>query len=280
MQGRWFALILVLCPLLSLACAGGDRKRCKESVSELIRYRSEAIGNAFGDTLGVLAHEIEIKFVRTDEPQHKAFSGRIAYDESQQSLIVPRRHLSAKMPRPLRWALSYWPYYKNSTYRAAFPIIEAIDNALWGAYLQEAAKSRDLTWPHDECRSAVLRERLPCEMIVEGVEAHLTKLNTGIFNANRLDRIWPEDFSAFERRVWRRQDQAYLEVKEYGGILLLRPLIDEFGVPNVLAYVARNPFRIEADNLHLSARRYQERAREALRIQLPADVTSFTATTH
>ena len=53
-------------------------------------------------------------------------------------------------------------------------------------------------------------------------------------------------------------------MQRFGGIMLLRPLIAEFGVPRVLAYVAGHPMEIEEDSVHSSSLRYQERAREAL----------------
>ena len=46
-----------------------------------------------------------------------------------------------------------------------------------------------------------------------------------------------------------------------------RLVIEEFGVPRTLAYLAQTPFRIEENNLRVSAQRYQDRAREALRIE-------------
>jgi len=76
--------------------------------------------------------------------------------------------------------------------------------------------------------------------------------------------IWPEDFAGFLRRVWQREDPEYIDVQRYGGILLVEPLINEFGVPRALTYLARTPFRIEDNNVHSSALRYQERAREFL----------------
>ena len=73
-------------------------------------------------------------------------------------------------------------------------------------------------------------------------------------------------------------------MQRYGGLLLVRPLIGEFGVPRTLAYLAQTPFRIEDNNVRASAQRYQDRARDALRIEsadrvarAPADSpSSFT----
>ena len=56
----------------------------------------------------------------------------------------------------------------------------------------------------------------------------------------------------------------------FNHCLLVGPLIREFGVPRVFAYVARTPFRIENDNVRVSALRYQERARSARFLTLRA----------
>jgi hypothetical protein len=45
---------------------------------------------------------------------------------------------------------------------------------------------------------------------------------------------------------------------------LLEPLVREFGAPRVFAYAARTPFRIENNNVRLSALRYQDGARAAI----------------
>ena len=109
--------------------------------------------------------------------------------------------------------------------------------------------------------------RLPCEMLMNGVTEHVTSLRSPLFNSNRIDLIWPEDFSTFRRKVW-RTDEEYHDVQHYGGILLLKPLVAEFGVPRAFAYVAQTPFRIEGNNLRLSALRYQDRAREILTLRV------------
>jgi hypothetical protein len=264
MWQRWIALAGTLVPLIGMACESGDRARCKQQLGTLVSYRTEAIEGAFGDVSGAMPAALEIKFVSAKDPEYALYSGRVAYDHERGALIIPRRFLAAKTPNPLRAAVYYWPFYQNREYRETFPVIEALDNALWGAYLQEAAHARGLTWPHRECSSIEVGERLPCEMLVEGIAEHLTELHSPIFNSNRLDRIWPEDFADFRKRVW-RTDQEYLEVQRYGGILLVRPLVDEFGVPRTLVYIAQTPFHVEDDNLRASAMRYQEEARNALR---------------
>src|SRR5262249_52888437 len=157
-------------------------------------------------------------------------------------LIFPRVLLGSKTPNPLRWATYYWPYYQNEQYRQTYPVIEAVDNVLWSAYLQEAAKAHGLQWPHKDCESIDVTKRLPCEMVVKGIAEYVKARNMPIFNSNRIDMIWPEDFSGFRKRVWRKEDPEYLDVQRYGGILLIRPLITEFGVPRALAYIAQTPF--------------------------------------
>ena len=43
--------------------------------------------------------------------------------------------------------------------------------------------------------------------------------------------------------------------------MLVKPLIDEFGVPHALYYIAQTPFVLEDNNLKASAVNYQTRAR-------------------
>ncbi|HMN45368.1 MAG TPA: hypothetical protein PKE27_12370 [Povalibacter sp.] len=264
MRRPWIVLFgLLLCPFVAGACESNDRHRCRQLIGQLIAYRSEAIEYAFGSVFDVLPDNVEIKFVSSSDPQYAKFSGRVAYDQAARMMIVPRRYLDAQTPNPLRWAAAYWPYYRNPQYQAAFPLIAAIDSALWGAVLQETAHGRGLSWPHAECSSVDLSKRLPCEMLIAGVGALLTDNRVEMFNANRIDRIWPDDFSSFQQRAW-RTDREYVDVQRFGGVLLLRPLFSEFGVPSALAYVAQTPFRIEDGNMRVSALRYQERAREVL----------------
>lgn len=255
------ACITLLFPLLSFACESVNREQCKQRFAALVKYRTEAITTAFGDLLGTLPPNLEVRFLGTKELAET--DGKETYDQEHRTLVFPRRLLSAKLPNPLRAAAYYWPFYENEQYRTAFPVVETIDQLIWTAYLQEAAKERGLEWPHKDCKSHDVSKRLPCEMLVEGINEHLKEVRTPIFNANRLDMIWPEDFANFRRTLWRR-DQEYLDVQRYGGILLIGPLIDQFGVPRALAYVAQTPFHIEDNNLRLSAQRYQERAREVL----------------
>lgn len=258
----WILSAGIVLPALALACDSGDRQLCKKQFRELVAYRAEAIDAAFGNPLGALPQQLDIKFVTAKDSEHVQFAGREGYDRLRRRLIFPRRALGANTPNPLRWAAYYWPYYRDE-HRLEFPVIEIIDNVLWDAFLQEAAATNGLPWPHEECGAVDVARRLPCEMLVAGIAEHVKAVRGPLFNSNRLDRIWPEDFAAFHKRMW-RTDTQYQEVQRYGGILLMRPLIDEFGVRRALTYAARTPFRVEQNNVRLSALHYQERARKAL----------------
>jgi hypothetical protein len=266
---RWIALAALLFPLVGLACEGTDRRECKKQFRELVSYRAQAIDTAFGDLFGALPTEIQIKFVTTKDPEYILFGGREGYDLKKRTMIFPRRVLGSKTPNPLRWAAYYWPFYQNEQYRLQFPVVEVIDNVLWNAFLQEAAAARGGQWPPKECSAVDVGRRLPCEMLVKGIAENVKALRGPLFNENRVDQIWPEDFAVFRKRVW-RTDQEYQDVQRYGGIMLIKPLIDEFGVPRTLAYVAQTPFRVdENNNLREAALQYQERARESLSIAMP-----------
>src|SRR5678815_1382147 len=273
---RWTALAALLFPLLGLACEGTDRRECKKQFRELVSYRAQAIDTAFGDLFGAVPAEIQIKFVTAKDPEYLLFGGREGYDLKRRTMIFPRRVLGAKTPNPLRWAAYYWPFYQNEQYRLQFPVVEVIDNVLWNAFLQEAATARGGQWPHKECSAVDVGRRLPCEMLVKGIAENVKALRGPLFNANRVDQIWPEDFATLRKRVW-RTDQEYLDVQRYGGIMLIKPLIEEFGVPRTLAYVAQTPFRVEGSNLREAAIQYQERARETLSVgatQIPPTVAA------
>ena len=249
---RWILLVGLLFPLLGLACEGTDRRECKKQFRELVSYRAQAIDTAFGDLFGALPAEIQIKFVTAKDPEYVLFGGREGYDLKRRTLIFPQRVLGAKTPNPLRWAAYYWPFYQNEQYRLQFPVVEVIDNVLWNAFLQEAATARGGQWPHKECGAVDVGRRLPCEMLVKGIAENVKALRGPLFNVNRVDQIWPDDFAVFRKRVW-RTDQEYLDVQRYGGIMLIKPLIEEFGVPRTLAYVEQRPFRDEEHNLREAA---------------------------
>lgn len=252
----------LLSPLLGLACESSSLRTCEKELAQLISYRTQAIERAFG-SLGALPDSIGVKYVSQKDAEYQRFSGRLAYDPSQQSIVVPRRYLTSKTPNPLRMAGNYWPFYQDHLYLKEFPVIGAVDNAIWSAFLQEAAQAHGIAWPHEGCRSVEVGKRLPCEMVLEGIVEFITTTRSALFNENRLDRIWPDDFSSFQRRVW-RDDTEYRDVQRYGGIMLVRPLIGQFGVPRALAYFAQTPFLVQEGSLREAALRYQQQAREAL----------------
>lgn len=268
----WIALILALIPALGWACEQG-RRVCEKHLIELIAHRTAAIDYAFGNVSAGLPAQIDVKIIGMDDPDYRSLGGLLAYDPIQHQFLLPRRMLHWKTPNPLRWAGNYWPYYQSAAMQKEFPVIEAIDNALWSAYLQESARVKGLTWPHQDCNSVQVGTRLPCEMLRAGIVEHLKEDHLRIFNSNRMDRIWPDDFLAFQKRVW-RDDLEYAEVQRYGGIALVRPLVGEFGVPRVLAYIAQTPFRVEDGNMRASGVRYQVQARQALTTAKSAATTA------
>jgi hypothetical protein len=256
-----FVWLALFASTVAIACEHTNRLRCRTVVGELVSYRAEAIERAFGDLLGVMPDTISVKFVGPGDDEYQRFARRVAYDSESSTLVIPRQFLNARMPSPIHMSAYYWPFYENSLYREMFPLIHAVDNALWGAFLQEAARQRGLTWPHANCQSGDISEHLACEMLLGGVSEQLTTVRRPLFNTNRMDRYWPQDFAAFRAKVWRREDAQYQEVQRYGGLMLVKPLVDEFGVPLALYYIAQTPFGIEDDDLRASALRYQERAR-------------------
>lgn len=130
-----------LFPIVRLACDSTDRRVCQEQIVALVSYRTEAIGNAFGDLSALLPAHVQIRFVAAKDPEYAQLTGGVAYDSERHTLLLERAVLGATLPNPLRWAASYWPIYQVAQYRQMFPVVETIDNALWSAYLQEAAKS-------------------------------------------------------------------------------------------------------------------------------------------
>ena len=171
-------------------------------------YRSEAIENAFGDLSAALPNQVRVEFVRSKDPDHPLPSGTIAYDPEERVLFMSRKVLDAKLPNPLRWAASYWPFYEQQQARETFPVVEAIDDALWNAFLQAAATARGVGGGAVDCRSPYVEKRLPCEMVTSAI-AHIVKTRRlPLFNENRIDRLWPEDFAGFVERNWRRESQS------------------------------------------------------------------------
>jgi hypothetical protein len=254
----------LLLPLVSYGCPFGDVDRCKERLQSLIIYRAKAMESEFGDVFGEIPQDIKIEFVSSREADSAAYQTTQGYDAQRHTFILPLRLLAAKTPNPLAWAVYYWPFYQSRERREAYPVIETVDNLLWTAYLKEAAGRRGLKWPHEGCDSDDLAASLPCEMLMEGIEDYVKQPHEEIFNENRLDLMWPEDFAGFRKGLWHRTDSKYRNVKHFGGILLVKPLIEEFGLARALTYMAQTPFRIEDNNLRLSAQRYQERARKEI----------------
>jgi hypothetical protein len=271
---------LVLLTALFLSTAGlaceYTLSMCQRQVTELIAHRTKAIEYAFGE-LHALPEKIDVKFVSPRDPEYTQVNGRLMYELDEHRIIVPRRFISSKLPNPLRWAAHYWPFYQDGLYIDEYPIIGAIDNAIWSAYMEEAAHRAGTVWPHEGCVSAEIGLRLPCEMLLQGIAEMLTTPRQPLFNENRLDRIWPEDFKTFQARV-QRSDKEYRDVQRYGGILLVRPIVGEFGVPRALAYIARTPFRVEGDSMRVAALEYQERARVALSSDI--DRVAASSVTH
>lgn len=254
---------VVLLPLTSGACEKEIRS-CQRDISTLITYRAEAIAAAFGEFYGSSGQSLQIKFPRLKDPEQKQLAGGISYDPAERTLWISRTVVGMAIPNPLRSALYYWPFYQREQLRRDFPVVEVIDNALWGAFLRNAANAQGLPWPHAACNSVVVRERLPCEMLTSGIARFVKVLREPVFNENRLDLIWPENLAEFDQNVSGYGDREYVQVQRFGGLMLVRPLIKEFGVLAAFDYVARTPFVVEDDNVRTSALRYQERARQAL----------------
>jgi hypothetical protein len=245
-----------------MACGVDDARLCKKRFEELIAYRASAIHGAFGDPF-TLPDKIAVEFFYADDPKYGHLHHQIAYDPERRAILVSRFLMRSHVPNPLRSAQYYWPFYENTAARTAYRVIPLIDNALWTAFLQEAAKARGLRWPHAACSSTNVSQRLPCEMVTAGIVEHLTTLRLPIFNENRIDVIWPDDFGRFSSAVW-QQDDEYQDVKRYGGILLMRPLIAQFGLLQTMACAAQTPFEVHEPSLRTAALRYQREARQAL----------------
>jgi hypothetical protein len=253
------ACLGMLFPLLGVACG----LKCERDFARLVRYRTEAITTAFGDLYALLPNDIAIKFITERDPEYARFWEGKAFDPQQRTLLFPQEFILMRMPEYLPGAVEYWPYYQDAYVRKRYPVIEAIDNVLWGIYLQQEAQVRGLSWPPADCFAVDIPKRLACKMLTGGIAESVKSRPMPLFNGNRLDRILPSDFTGFRRRVL-RTDREYHDVQRYGGILLVGPLITEFGVRRMLSYFAQTPFRIEDDDLQGSVLRYQERARRAL----------------
>lgn len=230
-------------------------------LKDLVRARSRAIEAAFPGFLAISDFKLVIAPV-TACPQRVTYL--TCYDAVQNTLTFTREVLSAADSRLLDAAEDYWVFYEHAVLRDEFPIIGIIDHALWNAFMSEIAERYEITWPHADCGSIQLSKRLGCEMLVSGIESNLRFRHSRIYNANRLDRLWPDDLSSLEQSARPSRNREYAQVRDLGGTELLQPLIKEFGAARVFAYVAQTPFSIEENNVRVSALRYQELARSAL----------------
>ncbi len=83
------ACIALLFPALGLTCESVNREQCKQRFEALVNYRTEAITSAFGDLLGTLPTELDVKFVGSKELTDT--DGKETYDAEHHTLIFPRR---------------------------------------------------------------------------------------------------------------------------------------------------------------------------------------------
>ena len=114
-----FVCFALLFPLAGFSCESVNREQCKERFVQLVTYRTEAIITAFGDLVGTLPEELDVRFAGSKELADS--DGKETYDAEHRTLVFPRRLLSAKLPNPMRAAAYYWPFYENEQYRSAFP---------------------------------------------------------------------------------------------------------------------------------------------------------------
>lgn len=226
--------------------------------ASLVSVRAEAIDYALGTILEGACTHINIEFARPSDASYPQ-TYFAAYDPARHALTFRRGLLDWLEYDVTQWARSYWPYYRSGDLRELIPAIEVIDDALWMAHLREAAHRKGGRWPHPECSSLDEAKRLGCEMLVAGAQASVHP--PPIFNANRVDMLWPESLRELRGR---RSDTGYRDVQRLGGLLLVRSLVAEFGLPRTLGYIAQTPFHIEGDNVRVSALHYQEQARQAL----------------
>jgi hypothetical protein len=259
------AVLLLLVPLGGQLCVAqdvvieGDAGSLSErNFAKLLSHRFRAIETAFGSLAGTMDQQILVSFNRNSKT-----AASVYYDANTRRLTVPRVVVYSAPRLSSHDAEVYWPFYENIELQQAFPLIETIDTVLWDAYLQEAARSGGHAWPPADCASFEVAKRLPCRMVVRGALEFVSQLHLPMFNDNRLDRVWPENLSEFSRRT-SRMSREYDEAERYGGILLLRSLVSEFGVPRTLAYAARTPFEVVDNDVRASALRYQDQARTAL----------------
>lgn len=233
----------------------------------LVAYRIRAMSLAFGiDFASVVDPSLQVELVTARQLANldKAALG-FHYDASRHTLVFNNRILRQRLPEPLNWALQYWPYYEDPGLRPRLPVIAEIDRAVWHTFMKQTALHHDRPWPPDECYSHEVHQRLPCEMLLVAVDVYVSSLSEPVLNENRIDTVWPERLSELHSTNWRISARKYARIRQYGGLVLLRPLIREFGVPRTLAYVARTPFQMDGENLYSAAMSYQQTAKSALR---------------
>lgn len=229
---------------------------------ELVLVRAQSIANAMGPLLEDACTDVRIEVAKPSAPTYPK-DAPARYDP-QRHVLTFRRLLADQLDYDVSyWARSYWPYYQKPELRAVMPVIEVIDDALWMTHMQEAAHQKGVSWPHEGCMSLRVAERLGCEMLFTAARASVRSAQLEMFNANRIDILWPEDLHELRVRAW-QQDAAYRDVQRLGGLMLVRPLIARFGLPRVLSYLAQTPFRIDGDNVRASAVTYQEQAKRSL----------------
>lgn len=244
-------------------CAEAVGRPSERRFAQLVCIRTRAIETAFGPLFGGRELDIRIEFAGADAAVYPQTS-MSSYDPARYTLVFRR---SVLMQAPEAWyhfALAYWPYYGGDVSRVKYPVIGIVDEALWNAHLRHAAHERGVSWPNEDCGTIDIARRLGCEMLVSATVELSQSRAAPLINANRVDLFWPENLRDFERRAWTRGGREYREVRRLGGLMLIEPLVREFGAPRVFAYVARTPFRIENNNVRLSALHYQDSARSAL----------------
>lgn len=266
------SLRLFLIGVFALLCGGvanaqmrvlldADSSARQQQLVSLVQTRLAAISDAFPTLLERTNVEVHVLFGSTRKNEDPPLAH---YDAVLNTLTFQRAVLGYVTDYSISAVSEYWTYYEREDIHSGYPIVEVIDDVLWKALLQEIAQQNELTWPPPGCQSLDLAQRLGCQMSVSGIQSFVRSRRTRIFNENRLDRLWPSDLTELESRGWQRKDREYQQVKELGGIELIKPLVQEFGAPRILAYIAQTPFVIQENDLFKSATQYQKRAREAL----------------
>lgn len=253
----------LLLPTVGWACDSTTSDReCNRRLSALVAYRVEAIRAAFGDLEPIMPAQIDVKVLQPGAPTDP-HSNDFLYDADTDTLFFARRISKQSIPAALGPVRDYWAIYQNEELRKEYAMVESVDNALWNVYLKEAANRNGQQWPHAACEARDFAQRLPCEMLQMGAAEFINRERQRLFNTNRIEAIWPEDYQRFCEKVWHRNDEPSNDVRLYGGQLLLQPLVRKFGIARALAYAAQTPFTVEDNNMRTSALRYQEQALNA-----------------